>query len=102
MTPREIYDVAVYCRLSNEDDSHSDSVSIQNQKMMLTRFVTDNNWRVFDYYVDDGISGTTFEREGFKRMLGDIEQGKISMVVTKDLSRLGRDYNGLRNSDQRI
>jgi len=59
---------------------------------MLAKFITDNNWKIFDYYLDDGVSGTTFEREGFKRMLRDIEQGKINMVITKDLSRLGRDY----------
>jgi len=92
MTPKEIYDVGIYCRLSSEDESRSDSVSIQNQKTMLTKYVIDNNWRVIDCYIDDGVSGTTFEREGFKRMLGDIEQGKINMVITKDLSRLGRDY----------
>jgi len=92
LTQRDIYDAAIYCRLSSEDESRSDSVSIQNQKTMLTKFVTDNNWHIAGCYVDDGVSGTTFEREGFKRMLEDIEQGKINMVVTKDLSRLGRDY----------
>jgi len=92
MIAKEIYDAGIYCRLSSEDESRTDSVSIQNQKAMLGKYVTDNKWRIADYYVDDGISGTTFERDGFKRMLGDIEQGKINMVVTKDLSRLGRDY----------
>jgi DNA invertase Pin-like site-specific DNA recombinase len=92
MIHRDIYDAAIYCRLSSEDESRSDSVSIQNQKTMLTKFVQENQWRIVGCYVDDGVSGTTFERDGFKRMLGDIEQGKINMVVTKDLSRLGRDY----------
>jgi len=68
------------------------SLSIQNQKTLLTEYVQGNGWRVADWYIDDGISGTTFERGDFKRMLDDIEQGKINMVVTKDLSRLGRDY----------
>jgi len=92
MLPRDIYDAAIYCRLSSEDDSRSDSISIQNQKTILAKFVEENNWHLSGCYVDDGVSGTTFEREGFKRMLEDIEQGKINMVVTKDLSRLGRDY----------
>jgi len=59
---------------------------------MLTKYITDNNWRVHDYYVDDGISGTTFERNDFQRMISDVEAGKVNMVITKDLSRLGRDY----------
>ena len=49
MTPKDIYDVAIYCRLSSEDESRNDSVSIQNQKTMLTKYVTDNNWRIVDY-----------------------------------------------------
>lgn len=87
-----IYNAAIYCRLSKDDLSHGESSSIQTQKAMLTKYITDNNWHIVDYYVDDGISGTTFERDGFKRLLDDIEAGKINMVVTKDLSRLGRDY----------
>jgi len=92
MEQQTFYNAAIYCRLSKDDDLHGESSSISTQKNLLTKYVTDNNWRVVDYYVDDGISGTTFERSGFKRMLEDIEEGKINMVVTKDLSRLGRDY----------
>jgi len=92
MVPKEIYDVAIYCRLSNEDEARADSISIQNQKTMLAKYVKDNNWRIVDFYLDDGISGTTFNRGGFNRMLEDIERGKINLVITKDLSRLGRDY----------
>ncbi len=87
-----LYNVAVYCRLSKDDMTHGESSSIQNQKLMLTKYATEQNWHIYDYYVDDGISGTTFEREGFKRMIDDIEDGKINLVITKDLSRLGRDY----------
>ena len=86
------YNAAIYCRLSQDDKNKGTSLSIQNQKALLSEYVQENGWRVEDVYVDDGISGTTFERGDFKRMLDDIEQGKINMVVTKDLSRLGRDY----------
>ena len=86
MEQQTFYNAAIYCRLSKDDDLHGESSSISTQKNLLTKYVTDNNWRVVDYYVDDGISGTTFERSGFKRMLEDIEEGKINMVVTKDLS----------------
>lgn len=92
MLKQSIYNAAIYCRLSKDDETHGESSSISTQKSMLTKFVTDNGWRIVDYYIDDGISGTTFERGGFKRMLDDIEEGKINMVITKDLSRLGRDY----------
>jgi len=86
------YNAAIYCRLSQDDKQTGTSLSIQNQQTLLTEYVQENGWRVADCYIDDGISGTTFERGDFKRMLEDIEQGKINMVVTKDLSRLGRDY----------
>lgn len=86
------YNAAIYCRLSKDDFLQGESSSIQNQKSMLSSYCTEQDWRVVDYYVDDGISGTTFERSGFKRMIDDVEQGKINLVITKDLSRLGRDY----------
>ena len=89
---RPYYNAAIYCRLSQEDEKLEESLSIQHQKTLLTDFIQENGWHIADCYVDDGVSGTTFERGDFKRMIGDIEQGKINMVVTKDLSRLGRDY----------
>ena len=94
MTPVPIttYNAAVYCRLSNDDEAYKESGSIKNQKTLLSKYVTENGWNIVDFYVDDGVSGTTFERDGFKRMLRDIEQEKINLVITKDLSRLGRDY----------
>lgn len=92
MEQQSHYNAAIYCRLSRDDETHGDSSSIQTQKTMLTKYVADNGWRIVDYYVDDGISGTTFERRDFQRMLDDIEEGKVNMVLTKDLSRLGRDY----------
>ena len=89
---RNHYNAAIYCRLSRDDETHGDSSSIQTQKAMLSKYASDNGWRIADYYVDDGISGTTFERRDFQRLLGDIDDGKVNMVLTKDLSRLGRDY----------
>ncbi|GHU97932.1 resolvase [Clostridia bacterium] len=69
-----------------------DSSSIQTQKMMLEKHCKDNGYRIYDYYVDDGYSGTNFDRPDFQRLLNDIEDGKVNLVITKDLSRLGRDY----------
>ena len=92
MEQQSFYNAAIYCRLSKDDESHGDSSSITTQKDMLTQYATDHSWRIAGCYVDDGISGTTFERSGFKQMIDDIYEGKINMVITKDLSRLGRDY----------
>ena len=82
---------ALYCRLS-QDDGLEESNSITNQKSILTAFARDNGFPNVQFYVDDGVSGTTFERDGFKAMMSDIEAGKVGTVITKDLSRLGRDY----------
>ena len=87
-----LYKTAIYCRLSLDDGSLGESGSIQTQKMMLEKYCKDNNYTIKEIYIDDGVSGLTFERSGFQRMLKDIEAGKINMVITKDLSRLGRDY----------
>ena len=84
MEQQTFYNTAIYCRLSKDDLSQGESSSIQTQKALLNKFVTDNGWRVAACYVDDGVSGTTFERSGFKQMLEDIEDSKINMVVTKD------------------
>ena len=81
---------AIYCRLSRDDGGDAESNSIQTQRMMLKKHAKENG---FDYteYIDDGWSGTTFERPSFKKMIDDIEEGKISAVLCKDLSRLGRN-----------
>lgn len=94
-----IYRVAIYIRLSKEDEKEileagKSSESVENQKSLLLKFVQDNHYYLVDIYIDDGYTGTNFERPAFKRMIRDIEAGKINMVVTKDLSRLGRDYIG--------
>ncbi len=83
---------ALYCRLSRDDDFQGDSVSITTQKSMLSQFAIQNGLNNLIYYVDDGYSGTSFDRPDFQRMINDIENGKIGTVITKDLSRLGRDY----------
>ena len=92
------YFVAIYIRLSKEDikenGKEDESESIQNQKTLLTKYVTETGYTLVDIYVDDGFTGTNFDRPAFQRMLRDIEAGKINMVVTKDLSRLSRDYIG--------
>ena len=84
--------VAIYCRLSVDDGTNLESMSISNQKDIITKFVEDNNWNIYDYYIDDGFSGTNFNRPSFERMIEDIKLGYIDIVITKDLSRLGRDY----------
>lgn len=86
------YHVALYIRLSKEDESEGPSQSVQNQESLLREFVQQHCLQVVDTYVDDGWSGTNFDRPSFKRMIGDIEAKKVNMVITKDLSRLGRDY----------
>lgn len=84
---------AIYCRLSRDDNNKNDvSMSIANQKAILTNYVNEKGWKIYDTYIDDGISGTTFDRPRFKDMIRDIESGLINIVITKDLSRLGRNY----------
>lgn len=86
------YKTALYLRLSRDDDLQGESNSISNQRLTLQRYAKDNNLHVVDEYIDDGFSGTNFDRPGFQRMISDIEDGKVNCVVTKDLSRLGRNY----------
>ena len=86
------YIVGIYCRLSKDDDRQGESQSIGTQKSILKDFCENNGHDIYDYYIDDGFSGTNFNRPDFQRLLDDIEQGRINMVVTKDLSRLGRNY----------
>lgn len=84
--------VGIYLRLSQEDMRVGESLSIENQKMMLTKFVRDKGWNLVSEYVDDGYSGTDFERPGVQKLLADAQLGKINTVVVKDLSRFGRNY----------
>ena len=88
------YLVAIYIRLSKEDDNLGESESVGNQKLLLTKYVKEQGYTLVDIYIDDGYTGTNFNRPNFQRMLKDIEIGKVNMVITKDLSRLSRDYIG--------
>ena len=83
---------ALYCRLSRDDDYRGDSASIQTQKQMLEQYAKQNQFNHLKFFIDDGYSGTSFERPGFQELINDIEKDKIGTIITKDLSRLGRDY----------
>ena len=84
---------ALYCRLSRDDGVEGDSNSVANQKKLLKQFAKENGLSNTRYYVDDGYTGTNFERPGFQKMIEDIDLGYISTVIVKDLSRLGRRYD---------
>lgn len=90
LTPEEI--TALYCRLSQDDKQEGDSNSIINQKKILKKYAMDKGYTNIRFYIDDGISGTTFNRPGFQSMIADVETGKVKRVIVKDMSRLGRDY----------
>ena len=83
---------ALYCRLSIEDGRENESMSISNQKALLRDYAEKNGFLDYEYYVDDGYTGRNFNRPSFQRMIADIEAGKVKCVITKDLSRLGRNY----------
>jgi len=80
--------VGIYIRLSREDGDNRESESITNQRKIITEYIENNDLILIDEYVDDGYSGTNFNRPGFKRMIADIEKKKIDTIITKDLSRL--------------
>lgn len=86
------YKTAIYCRLSKDDEQVGESVSIETQKILLTDYCIEHNYEIYDIYVDDGFSGLNFNRPAFTRLLNDIDNGNVNLVITKDLSRLGRDY----------
>ena len=79
-------------RLSVDDENYGDSVSIETQRTILQAYAKENGFRVYDEYVDDGWSGTNFERPAFRRMMADVDVGKINCIITKDLSRFGREH----------
>jgi DNA invertase Pin-like site-specific DNA recombinase len=83
---------ALYCRISREDEMTEVSSSIETQKTYLKRYANQNKYENIKFYIDDGHSGTNFERPGFISLKEDIENDQIGIVITKDLSRLGRDY----------
>lgn len=83
---------ALYCRLSRDDDLEGDSNSIKNQKAILSKYAQDKGFCNASFYVDDGYSGTNFNRPDFQRLIDDVNDGKIGTIIVKDMSRLGRDY----------
>ncbi len=87
----DLYKVGIYLRLSREDDLKGESGSISNQREIINQYIKDNHLLFVSEYIDDGVSGTEFDREGWNRLISDIEAKRINMVITKDLSRFGRN-----------
>ena len=83
---------ALYCRLSRDDEFCTESSSIQSQKAILGQYAKDHGFTDCEYFVDDGYSGTNYDRPDFQRMIGLVEQGAVGTIIVKDLSRLGRNY----------
>jgi len=86
------YSAGIYVRLSKDDERAGESVSIENQKLMLRKYVTEQGWDEAGCYVDDGYSGTNLERPGLQRLLEDAKDGRVNLILVKDMSRLGRNY----------
>ena len=89
---KQPYNTALYMRLSRDDESYGDSVSIETQRTILRRFAEENNLHVVGEYIDDGWSGTNFDRPNFQRMMQDVDAGKVNCIASKDLSRFGREH----------
>jgi len=89
---KQPYNTALYMRLSRDDENFGDSVSIETQRTILRRFAEENNLHVVGEYIDDGWSGTNFDRPNFQRMMADVEAGKVNCIASKDLSRFGREH----------
>lgn len=92
MNRQSIKITALYCRLSRDDENEGDSDSIQHQKFMLEKYAREHGHLPYRFFVDDGYSGTSFNRPGFQEMLGEIEAGNVGTVIVKDMSRFGRNY----------
>lgn len=92
MDKQQHYSAAFYCRFSVDDGNYGGSVSIETQKIMLEQYCKDYAIKDYTYYCDDGSSGTNFNRPSFQQMYNDINNGKINLVIVKDLSRFGRNY----------
>lgn len=80
------YNVGIYCRLSNDDERDGESVSIENQKLLLQNYVRQRGWNEVDVYIDDGYSGTNFNRPGVRRLIEDAKAKRINVILVKDLS----------------
>ena len=93
MAKQTTYNVGIYVRLSQEDERAGESLSIENQKKMLTEYVSrQEGWNLIEICEDDGYSGTSFDRPGVRQLLEDAKSGKINLILCKDLSRFGRNY----------
>lgn len=86
------YNVGIYCRLSNDDERDGESASIENQKLLLQSYVRQMGWNEIDVYIDDGYTGTNFNRPGVQRLIEDAKAKRINLILVKDLSRFGRNY----------
>ena len=84
---------ALYCRLSQDDALDGESNSITNQKALLSKYAAEHGFRNTMFFVDDGFSGTNFQRPGFQEMMKYVEDYSVSTLIVKDLSRLGREYS---------
>ena len=100
---KKLYNAALYIRLSVEDGDKEESNSITNQRLLLTEFLKENSdIELYDYYIDDGFSGTDFSRPGFERLLEDLYSKKFNTLIVKDLSRLGRNYIEVGNYIEKV
>lgn len=84
MIAQRTYQVGIYARLSRDDERFGESVSIENQKLMLTQYCEQQGWTISDYYVDDGWTGTNFNRPDFQRLIDDVQNKQINLVIVKD------------------
>ena len=86
MIPKQkIYSVGIYLRLSKDDERAGESLSIENQRKILVNYVQEQGWNIYKEYVDDGYSGTTFDRPNMQKMLDDAKNGKINLIICNDL-----------------
>ena len=92
MKENTTYNAGLYLRLSKDDEQQGESVSIGTQRSILVDYCKANQFRIYNIYIDDGYSGLNFDRPAFRALLEDVERGLVNLVITKDLSRLGRDY----------
>ncbi len=84
--------VVGYCRLSRDDDRDGESSSITSQKLIIENYCINNGLKLTSFFIDDGVSGTTFNRPQFMKLIEEVDKGNVDCIITKDLSRLGRDY----------
>lgn len=89
---QQLNNVGIYLRLSKDDEKAGESLSIDNQRKILQRYISEKGWNLVDEYVDDGWSGTNFNRPNVQRLLEDAKSGKVNIILVKDLSRFGRNY----------